>query len=150
MVILHEEAEEGKIIEDLTGPVAAVGAAVKNLVEVCQSILNPHAHFESFGNDACSIFPKRENIIIHKSTALDVSVLLYCYNIIVPMWIQMLMHNGFLSFGMYPCTVYMTYMYLDMYMYIHLYTSHLLGHTYTIVYYHCVIHHLGFPVGAGW
>ena len=34
LVILHEEAEEGKIIEDLTGPVAAVGAAVKNLVEV--------------------------------------------------------------------------------------------------------------------
>ena len=34
LVILHEEAVEGRIIDDLTVPVAAVGAAVNNLIVV--------------------------------------------------------------------------------------------------------------------
>ena len=35
LVILHEEAEEGRIVPDISQPVAAVGAAVNNLVAVC-------------------------------------------------------------------------------------------------------------------
>ena len=35
LVILHEEAEHGRIVPDLGPPVEAVGAAVKNLVLVC-------------------------------------------------------------------------------------------------------------------
>lgn len=34
LVILHEEAEEGRIIPDISQPVAAVGAAVNNLIVV--------------------------------------------------------------------------------------------------------------------
>ena len=39
LVILHEEAEEGRIIPDISQPVAAVGAAVNNLIVVCEQ---PH------------------------------------------------------------------------------------------------------------
>ncbi len=34
LVILHEEAEHGRIVDDISGPVAAVAAAVQNLVVV--------------------------------------------------------------------------------------------------------------------
>lgn len=34
LVILHEDAADGKIVHDLTGPVKAVDAAVQNLVVV--------------------------------------------------------------------------------------------------------------------
>ena len=34
LVILHEEAEKGRIVSDLVQPVTAVKAAVDNLVEV--------------------------------------------------------------------------------------------------------------------
>ena len=34
LVILHEEAEDGKAMPDLAMPVQAVGAAVQNLVKV--------------------------------------------------------------------------------------------------------------------
>ncbi|KAM7424905.1 hypothetical protein ABFA07_023599 [Porites harrisoni] len=35
LVILHEEAEDGKAMPDLALPVQAVGTAVQNLVKVC-------------------------------------------------------------------------------------------------------------------
>ncbi len=40
LVILHEEAEQGRIVPDLGPPVEAVGAAVKNLVlvSVCMCV----------------------------------------------------------------------------------------------------------------
>ena len=37
LVILHEEAEDGKAMPDLAMPVQAVGTAVQNLVKVCIS-----------------------------------------------------------------------------------------------------------------
>jgi hypothetical protein len=68
LVILHEEAEEGKIIEDLTGPVAAVGAAVKNLVEVRISlaIYSKYIHVGVAGH-ICSVVEKfnRVYVLIH-------------------------------------------------------------------------------------
>ena len=41
LVILHEEAEDGKAMPDLALPVQAVGTAVQNLVKVCIDVNCP-------------------------------------------------------------------------------------------------------------
>ena len=41
LVILHEEAEDGKAMPDLALPVQAVGTAVQNLVKVCIDVNRP-------------------------------------------------------------------------------------------------------------
>ena len=51
LVILHEEAEDGKAMPDLALPVQAVGTAVQNLVKV--SVVRSF-FFENIGAKICS------------------------------------------------------------------------------------------------